>query len=142
MLRNRREKLGRGFGTTNFASMCVRDHDFFVEIAKDIFNSDLAGMRDDTRDFVLSVIKGPQLEEALRKVERQHLEDAAMELITLVDTLPRNLRAVTVSRASGLSFRKIREYRKDRAMFSLVDDWNDSVRYIWDSSEELVRRII
>lgn len=141
-IRGRREIYGRGIGTTNFASLCVRDQDFFLSLARDVVDAEWSGVREDMRLSILSELRTPQLDDAVRRVERQHLEEAALEIELAVGELPGPLCAVVRYRAMGLSFRKIAGIMKGRAPFSLVDDWNRAISLIWERHELLVRRIV
>lgn len=119
----------------------MRDHDFFVSLARELLDADWREMREDTRLEMLRNLRSPQMDDAIRRVERQHLEDASLELDSAVRALPGPLAQVVLLRASGLSFRSLKERLKGRAMFSIVDDWNTAMRRLWAEHEVTIRRI-
>ncbi len=78
----------------------------------------------------------------MRRVERRHMEDAAEEIVNLIQRLPTPLREVAVRRASGLSWRKICEALPDRAQFSLEDDWSRVLWLINKEAADTVKRLV
>lgn len=80
----------------------------------------------------------------VRRIVREHLEEAAVELADYVQRLPAPLRTVVELKSSGLSWKQVmRNPRmKDRVYWSVMDDWNTAIRLIWSNRGDLVRRLI
>ena len=76
-----------------------------------------------------------------RRIEREHLEEAALELYDAIRRLPRSARDVVEMRAMGVSWAEISRRMPDRAYFSLTDDWRSAVRMTRDRYGDLVRRM-
>ena len=80
--------------------------------------------------------------EGIRRIEREHLEAAAGELAEFVESLSPPVREVVIRHACGRSLRSLRNDLKDRAYFSILDDWNAALVSIWREREDCVRRIL
>ncbi len=114
------------------SQLCVRSPEFFFAIAAElgewwertILDAEMASVSD------------------WHRIEREHLEDAAMEMIGAVRAMPPPIQDVVVRRASGMSWTALQKELPDRAYFSLTDDWASAVRVIWDRHGDIVRRLI
>jgi hypothetical protein len=121
-----------GFGRPAMAQLCVRNWEFFVSLS-----AELGEHTEDTiYDAELSAVSD------WPRIERQHMEDAALELLSAVQTLPPPVRDVVVRRSRGWSWTAISAGLPGRAYFSLTDDWAAAVRLVWSSHGDLVRRLI
>ncbi|MBB2699166.1 UNVERIFIED_ORG: hypothetical protein GGI66_003848 [Rhizobium esperanzae] len=77
-----------------------------------------------------------------RRVERRHMEDAAEEIVAVVNALLPPLREVVVRRAAGMNWKAIAEALPHRAFFSIQDDHTTALRRVWDKAADAVRRLI
>ncbi|WP_245490058.1 hypothetical protein [Rhizobium ruizarguesonis] len=77
-----------------------------------------------------------------RRVERRHMEDAAEEIVAVVNALLPPLREVVVRRAAGMNWKAIAEALPHRAFFSMQDDHAAALRRVWDKAGDVVRRLI
>jgi hypothetical protein len=78
---------------------------------------------------------------SIRKVEREHIEEAASELIQLVRRMPPPVRIVCEMRACGVSWRRICAELPDRAYFSMMEDNQRAVGTLHLNHGDIVRRV-
>lgn len=114
------------------AQLCVRNWEFFVSLSTELDEH----IEDTIYDAELSAVSD------WPRIERQHMEDAGMELLGAVQVLPAPVRDVVVRRARGWSWTTISAGLPGRAYFSLTDDWAMAVRLLWQSHGDIVRRLI
>lgn len=114
------------------ARSCVRNHDFYVAMAAEL-GEDWVRLVRELEDHSVS--------ETWRRVEREHMEDAATEILSSVRRLSPPVRDVVCRRAVGYSWRRISAELPHRAYFSLTDDWNGALRWLVREHGDLVRRL-
>ncbi|WP_414815243.1 hypothetical protein [Rhizobium sp. IY2] len=77
-----------------------------------------------------------------RRVERRHMEEAAEEIVAVVNALLPPLREVVVRRAAGMNWKAVADALPHRAFFSMQDDHATALRRVWDKADDAVRRLI
>lgn len=107
-----------------------RSHEFYVQMAADLGDW-WWRLEDDSGDK----------DAGLRRLERSHMEEAAIDLADLVRRLPGSCRRIVEARAAGHSWRTIFADNPDRVGYSMMDDWEGTLRAIWAAHEDLVRRV-
>ena len=75
-----------------------------------------------------------------RKIERRHMEDAALEVVAIVRELPKPVREVVELRASGMGWKAICEELPDRVYFSIIDDWKRALTIFNERHASLLLR--
>lgn len=76
------------------------------------------------------------------RLERRHMEDAAEEIVAVVDKLPKPQREVVIRKAAGMSWKRIVRDLPNRAFFSMEDDYSAALGRIWVEAGDAVRRLI
>lgn len=121
-----------GYGRPAMAQMCVRNHEFFVAMATELGE----WWERTVREAELASVSD------WRRLEREHMEDAALDLLGAVRAMPLPVRDVVERRSSGMSWTSISAALPGRAYFSLTDDWSSAVRVVWERHSDTVRRLI
>ena len=118
----------RGFAACTIAT--ERSWDYYVQLAADlgVWTEELIHNQD-------------PISKSLRRVERQHLEEAAVELCEFVRIMPPPVRVVVEARACGVAWKKMTEQLPGRAFFSIREDWYAALATILRDRKDLVRRI-
>lgn len=122
-----------GYSRPSMARLCVRNHEFYAAMARQL----------DVRvELLLDELESTAVSESWRRVERGHLEDAAVELLGVVRGFPRPVRDVVELRAAGVSWRDVTRALPDRVYWSMTDDWAWALRKVWGEHDGLVGRIV
>lgn len=129
MLRSHVER-DLGLATPNYNRL-ERTHEFYMDMAAELGDWWWRLARDSQN------ANGPMS----RRMEREHLQDAGEELASVVLTLPREVRRIVESRAAGVGWRDVARSNPDRAFFSIRDDWEAGLNWLWLRHEDLVRRL-
>lgn len=75
-----------------------------------------------------------------RKVERQHMDEAAVELLTVISAMPQPIREVVELRATGMSWKRICDSLPKRVYFSIIDDWKRALAILNERHDYLLNR--
>lgn len=124
-----------GISRPSYVRACVRNHAFMVGIAEEM------------GEWYERVIR--QAEKASRgtldewrRIERRHVDDAAMDLQTAVHSLLPPIRQVIIMRSCGTSWRGVWDASgKNRPFFSLKDDWRSGIRQLGLLAAEPIARL-
>ncbi len=76
------------------------------------------------------------------RLERRHMEDAAEEILAVINKLLPPVQDVIVRRAMGMSWWRIFAALPERAKFSLTDDHAAGLQKIWIDGQDAVRRLV
>jgi len=74
------------------------------------------------------------------RIERRHMEDAAIELVEIVRAMPAPMREVVERRATGMSWKAICADLPARVYFSIVQDWESGLRLLEMKHFQLLQR--
>jgi len=121
-----------GYSRPHSATSCARNHEFYLDLAAEL-GEDWVKLVRELEDHSVS--------DGWRRVERQHMEEAATDILSSLRRLPRPVRDVVYRRAAGVSWRRISADLPGRAYFSLTDDWTSALRWLCREHGELVRRL-
>lgn len=113
------------------ARACVRNHQFFLQMAEEMGEWWERTIRETEAASVSD----------WRRIEMSHLEDAAADLVTAVRAMPAPVREVTERRAAGMSWRRISQDLPGRVYFSLAQDWRTALMRLSTEHAETVRRL-
>src|SRR5690606_5274489 len=103
-----KRELSNGYGSGPLST--DRSWEFYVAIA------------DEIGEWVQRVLADRAPDDSLRRIERDHQEEAAGELVTFVRGMTASVRIVVETRSGGMSWRALTRSLPDRAYFSIVDD--------------------
>lgn len=120
-----------GFSRPAMAKACVRNHDFFVQLAQELGRT----------WFLLFFDACKSAKSDWKRIERHHLEDAAMDLADAVRSLPKPLQEVIYWRAIGVSWRRMSQELKGRDTLSMKEDHEKALALLWTRHGSTVRRI-
>ena len=123
-----------GISRPSYERACVRNHAFMAQIAREL--------GDWYERFVREAEVNAVGTGFWRRVERDHLDDAATELMDVVRRMSPPVRDVVVRRAVGQSWRDISRALPERAYFSLTDDWQLALRTLARDHGPLLRRLV
>lgn len=121
-----------GYARPSYARLCVRTHEFFREISGELGEWWLRTLWDCALTSVPT---------EWRRIEREHMEEAALGIHEAIRRLPRSVRDVVEMRAVGLSWTEVSRRLPGRAYFSLTDDWASAVRMVRERCGDLVARM-
>lgn len=127
-----------GYSRPSHARLMIRSHAFVVAVAEEMGEWWVRMVAENERGRTRSGSSS----ESWRRVERQHMEDAALDIVEMVEKMPRPMRDVVVLRASGASWREIGQALPDRAHFSMADDWCSALRLLWSRGSSSVARLV
>lgn len=77
-----------------------------------------------------------------KRIIREYMEEAAIDMVSFVESLPRPIREVLELKSLGLSWKRVMELLPQRVYYSALDDYEAGLRRIWAEREDLVRRIV
>ncbi|MBB2674695.1 UNVERIFIED_ORG: hypothetical protein GGE44_004273 [Rhizobium esperanzae] len=123
--------VGPGLARASWQKQFVLNHAVFQQLAAELGEDWMKLVRDADKDDANA-----------RRVERRHMEDAAEEIVAVVDALLQPLREVVVRRAAGMNWKAIAEALPHRAFFSIQDDHAAALRRVWDKAGDAVRRLL
>lgn len=128
---SRSASSGLGFSSPSYNRAFIRNSELFVELSREL------------GDWWVRLMKTSQLSDVpARRIDRQHMEDAALELMTFVEDLPEPERVPVVQRSAGVGWRTIYRRYPDRASFSIKEDYDRALRKIWLAREGAVLRLV
>ncbi|MBY5889084.1 hypothetical protein HFN49_23135 [Rhizobium leguminosarum] len=123
--------VGPGMARASWQRQFVLNHAVFQQLAAELGEAWMDLVRD-----------ADKTDANARRVERRHMEDAAEEIVAVVNALLPPLREVVVRRAAGMNWKAIAEALPHRAFFSMQDDHAAALRRVWDKAGDAVRRLI
>lgn len=123
--------VGPGMARASWQRQFVLNHAVFQQLAAELGEHWMNLVRDADKNDANA-----------RRVERRHMEDAAEEIVAVVEVLLQPLREVVVRRAAGMNWKAIAEALPHRAFFSIQDDHASALRRVWDKAGDSVRRLI
>lgn len=124
-----------GIARPSYAKACVRNHEFMV------------GVSEELGEWYERVIR--ECEKAAqgksdewRRIERRHLDDAAITLVEAVELLLPPIRKVIIMRSAGARWRDVWSASgQGRPYFSLKDDWRQGLIRLATDARDAVRRL-
>ena len=123
--------VGPGLARANWQRQFVLNHAVFQQLAAEL-----------GENWMKLVHDADKSDANARRVERRHMEDAAEEVVAVVNALLPPLREVVVRRAAGMNWKAVAEALPHRAFFSMQDDHAIALRRVWDKAGDAVRRLI
>ncbi|PDT07864.1 hypothetical protein [Rhizobium sp. M1] len=123
--------VGPGMARASWQKQFVLNHTVFQQLAAEL-----------GEDWMKLVRDADKNDANARRVERRHMEDAAEEIVAVVNALLPPLREVVVRRAAGMNWKAVAEALPHRAFFSIQDDHATALRRVWDKAGDAVRRLI
>ncbi|MBX4889676.1 hypothetical protein [Rhizobium bangladeshense] len=123
--------VGPGMARASWQKQFVLNHAVFRQLAAEL-----------GEDWMKLVRDADKADVNARRLERRHMEDAAEEIVAVVNALLPPLREVVVRRAAGMNWKAIAEALPHRAFFSIQDDHSAAMRRVWDKARDAVRRLI
>lgn len=123
--------VGPGMARASWQKQFVLNHAVFQQLAAEL-----------GEDWMKLVRDADKNDANARRVERRHMEDAAEEIVAVVNALLLPLREVVVRRAAGMNWKAVAEALPHRAFFSIQDDHATALRRVWDKADDAVRRLI
>lgn len=122
--------VGPGMARASWQRQFVLNHAVFQQLATELGES------------WMDLVRAADKNDDARRVERRHMEDAAEEIVAVVNALLPPLKEVVVRRAAGMNWKAIAEALPHRAFFSMQDDHAAGLRRVWDKAGDAVRRLI
>ncbi|MBB2818393.1 UNVERIFIED_ORG: hypothetical protein GGD59_001621 [Rhizobium esperanzae] len=123
--------VGPGMARASWQKQFILNHAVFQQLAAELGENWMKLVRDADKNDANA-----------RRVERRHMEDAAEEIVAVVNALLLPLREVVVRRAAGMKWKAIAEALPHRAFFSIQDDHATGLRRVWDKAGDSIRRLI
>lgn len=123
-----RRGVSLGFGRCTLAT--EKGWDYYVSLGRDlgVWVEELLHWQD-------------PIGRSLRRIEMNHVEDAATAVVDFVRRMPTPVRIVVEARACGVPWKRMTTELPDRAFFSLRDDWSSAVSAVLRDIPDVVRRI-
>lgn len=111
-----------GYAQLNYGRLFIRDFWTLFALARE--------MECEIGDFL------PKEDRSQRRAQWDQLIRASEEVLAVVRSLPAPMKQVTEARSEGLSWRKIRRLFPDRMLFSMQDDFFQSLQIIQARAKE------
>jgi len=129
--RLKRDRFGSGFSSPSYNRSLTHTEDLFRDLAIDL-GVEWYSLQTDLQ----------QSDASVRRVVREYMEEAAVELEAYVASLPRPVCEVLVLKSCGLSWKRVMEGLPHRVHYSVMDDWKLGLARVWREREDLVRRLV
>ena len=124
-------RFGSGFASPSYNRALTHTEELFRDLALDL-GVEWYSLRENLQ----------QSDASVRRVVREYMEEAAVELEAYVASLPRPVSEVLVLKSCGLSWRRVMEALPHRVHYSVMDDWRAGLARVWAEREDLVRRLV